>query len=79
MEDWAVKFHQEGSRDAITYFNVLQKTFPNVRAIAELHPGLFTTCFDMFTDAVGKYEEKAEEIKKRAIKIWEASKRKSEL
>lgn len=45
-----------------------------VHTIAELHPGLLTACFDMFTNVVEKYEEhkqRAEEMKK-----WEANKKK---
>ena len=79
METWAVEFHEKGTREAAFYLDTLKQAFPSVRSVADMHSGVFAACFDLFLDAVSKYEEykaKSEEAKENAMKRW---KQKNEL
>ena len=79
METWAVEFHEKGTREPAFYRDTLKQAFPSVRSVADMHSGVFAACFDLFLDAVSKYEEykaKSEEAKENAMKRW---KQKNEL
>lgn len=79
MEAWAVEFHEKGIREASFYHDSLKKAFPSVNSVANMHSGVFAACFDLFLDAVSKYEEykeKSDKAKENAMKRW---KQKNEL
>ena len=70
MEAWAVEFHEKGTREAAFYHDSLKQAFPSVHSVASMHSGVFAACFDLFLDAVSKYEEykaKSEKAKENAI------------
>ena len=68
MKDWAEAFHQEHNRDPDYYFKSLQKVFPNIGYIMDL--SLFAHCFNMFADAIEKYQAEAARLAKEEAKAF---------
>ena len=61
-------FHEEKNRNSYEYFRAIQEAFPNVRAVAELPFGVFSTCFNDFVATTEEYREYRQELAEKAEK-----------